>query len=417
MRHHTHDAEGASGPDSTRPTRGNPPRGGTAAQVVPAAARVLLVMRGGARRTALLRRLATTAGVLDTIDTAEAALARLVEHANYDLVLADAALPADAAYTLCERVRAERLAGGVALLDDAPTLDGATRALQAGAVDLIAVDHAPAPAPAADPMPERLASALARARAAAEKDRRLRRLEKLCHRLGATREEESGRLGELAGDLLGAYRDLSDQVGELVLASELEGLLRRELDVEEVLRTLLEYLLAKVGSTNAGVFLPTSGGDWSLGAYINYDGPRDAAEVMLDQLADVLAPRFEQQTSVRKIESPDELAATFGEHAHWLEGKSLLVVACREAGGVQGHRPHSLHGHGAPNADAHDDECLAVVALFRDRLTPFTRQHIAILQLAAELFGRQLARVIRVHHRGAAKDDETRGADDFGLAA
>ena len=55
---------------------------------------------------------------------------------------------------------------------------------------------------------------------------------------------------------------------------------------------MLEFTLSKIGSTNAAIFLPTSSGDYSLGAYVNYDIPRDGIEIMLDQLADVLAPNF-----------------------------------------------------------------------------------------------------------------------------
>ena len=71
----------------------------------------------------------------------------------------------------------------------------------------------------------------------------------------------------------------------------------------------------------------------------------------------------------------------------------------------------------------HDDECLAVVTLFRDRRTGFGEDHVATLDTISELFGGQLARVIHIHHRHLPKekwglsDDADDGADDYGMAA
>ena len=82
-----------------------------------------------------------------------------------------------------------------------------------------------------------------------------------------------------------------DQMKNIALASELNTIFRQELDLESLLRTVLEYTLRKVGSTNAAIFLPSSTGDFTLGAYVNYDCPRDTAETLLDHLADILESR------------------------------------------------------------------------------------------------------------------------------
>jgi hypothetical protein len=96
-----------------------------------------------------------------------------------------------------------------------------------------------------------------------------------------------------------------------------------------------------------------------------------------------------------------ELDAKLGEAAEWLGDQHLLVMPC-----------------------LHKGECLAVIALFRDRHTPFNEPAVQLMRVVGELFGQQLARVIHMHHRHLPKDKWTSlgdppadERDDFGLAA
>ena len=231
-----------------------------------------------------------------------------------------------------------------------------------------------------------------------------KRLSKGLHDLALIDTGIGGGLGELCNDLVEAYRELSDQFEDVSVSAELTSLLRQELDVESLLRTLLEYTLAKVGSTNAAIFLPSTSGEFSLGAYVNYDCPKDSAEVMMDHLANVMAPRFEHQDRVLAMSGSADLERYLGEDAHWLGESTAMVIACRE-----------------------DDECLAVITLFRDKRTPFGENDVKMLSIIAEHFGSQLSRVIHVHHRHLPKDqwggfetdldDEDEGFGDIDLAA
>ena len=202
----------------------------------------------------------------------------------------------------------------------------------------------------------------------------------------------TGLVGARCTDLAAAYEELSDQIGELATAGELRGILRQELDIESLLRTFLEYLLGRVGSTNAGVFLPNSVGDYTLGAYINYDRPRATAEAELEERASVIAPAFEDEVRVVALRDDIAIADRLGDEASFFTGESLLAVGCYDT------------------PVDRDSECLAVLCLFRDRRTPFSDEAARTVQVAAELFGRQLARVIRVHHRH--NPDELWGIDD-----
>jgi GAF domain-containing protein len=207
-------------------------------------------------------------------------------------------------------------------------------------------------------------------------------------------------MGRLCADMAGSYRDLTEQMTRVSMSSELGALLRQELDLENLLRTTLEYALRKIGPTNAAVFLPGSSGDYTLGAYVNYDCTKEAAETLLDHLADVAAPAFEAREDAVVLTGAAEVAATLGPQAEWMGDSTLAALACRQ-----------------------EAECLAVMVFFRDRRTPFAEPAVATLRVIADLFGKQLARVIRTHHRHIPRDqwrgpgDGGIGPDDIDLAA
>lgn len=170
-------------------------------------------------------------------------------------------------------------------------------------------------------------------------------------------------------------------MNQLTIANEFGTLIRHELDIESLLRTTLEFVLAKCGPTNAAVFLPTTSGDYSLGAYVNYDCPRDTVDVLLDHLANVVAPRFECRQGIAHLTDRESLHEAIGDDAGWLAESEVIAFACR-----------------------HEDEPLAICLLFRDQATPYAACLMGQLATVGEMFAAQLARVIRIHHRHLPKD-------------
>lgn len=171
-----------------------------------------------------------------------------------------------------------------------------------------------------------------------------------------------------------------------------------ELDVETLLRSVLEFILAKLGPTNAAVFLPSTTGDYSLGAYVNYSCPKETAEVLLDHLANVAAPRLEQNEGIISMNTPASVERHLGESCGWIEDCQVVSFTCREQG-----------------------ECLAVFMLFRERGKPIEDRHMDTLAMISRRFAGQLARVIRIHHRhlprdkwGALGDPRDTGLDEPG---
>jgi hypothetical protein len=167
----------------------------------------------------------------------------------------------------------------------------------------------------------------------------------------------------------------------VTVRAEFGVLARLELDVESLLRTTLEYVLHKIGPTNAAVFLPTSTEDFSLGAYVNYDCPKDCVDMLLDHVAASVAPAIEADPSMRLHRGEEALDDLMGEHAAWLTGCEAVTFAAE-----------------------HEGEMLAAVALFRDDRDPFDSRIMARLGVIGEILAQQLARIIRVHHRHLPAD-------------
>lgn len=203
-------------------------------------------------------------------------------------------------------------------------------------------------------------------------------------------------------------------MNQAMITTEFGGLIRQELDIEALLRTTLEYVLARCGPTNAAVFLPTTSGDFSLGAYVNYDCPRDSADMLLDHLANAVAPKLEHLTEPRHLIDRDSVRELVGDDAIWLGESQVIAMACRvqpAEGESDDHEPEK-----PATAKA---ECLAIVLLFRDVHSPYLHPFVSELSTIGGLFACQLARVIRIHHRhiprdkwGAPGDASTDEADE-----
>lgn len=345
----------------------------TKAVVEPVPPRALIIA-GGTLGAETSRALRAWAG--DVVRVGSAAEARVaLRNGPFDVALVEAALSDGSGLAFAGEAAAADPGLAIIVLSEHPTLDEAVEAMRSGAADLVDARAGGAEILA------RARAAAQRARRVRDRDARIRRLKLVCRRLNQARQEVSRQVGSLCNDLVEAYQELSDRVTHMNVATEFSSLIRQELDVECLLRTALEFILAKSGPTNAAVYLPATTSDYSLGAYVNYDIPKDTADVLLEHLAGVVAPRLEHEKEIRCLRAPRDLEVFLGEDAHWLAESCAVAFACR-----------------------HEGECLAVVILFRDRKTPFNDELTPVFQTIADLFGRQLGRVIHIHHRHLPKD-------------
>ena len=251
-----------------------------------------------------------------------------------------------------------------------PTMDGSVRAIRAGAIDYIAKPIE------AQELTRRLEHAGQRHQLQYERRRRLRRLRRVCKKLNRMRNDIRQQVDILCQDLVAAYQELAVQMNQVVQTSEFAGVIRQELDLEQLLRKTLEYLLQKVGPTNAAIFLPAGSDEYTLGGYVNYDCTSDSAEVLLQHLADVVAPRVAERGGPIHITDSATLAAWIGSDMALLTDSHMVAFTCW-----------------------HEQEPLAVVILFRHESDTYDPGILEMSESIAPMLGEFLAKLIRIHHR------------------
>ncbi|MHC5113120.1 MAG: GAF domain-containing protein [Planctomycetota bacterium] len=315
-------------------------------------------------------------------DEARAALGKN----RYDVILLSPKLPDGNGLDLARLVQQRTPSTKTIVFSETNSFPIALEALRSGAVDYIRTSAG------LDEFRARVEAASEKCRTERRRDDRLRKLQQLCHDLNSAREEIAEQVDSLCSELADAYQELTDQMGEVAMASEFRTLLRQELDIEDLLRTTLEYLLGKTGPTNAAVFLPDSDNLYSLGAYVNYDCPRDSIDRLLDHLCHAICPQMADESELVAFSDADEFAEWMGIDGGLLAESQVIAFACR-----------------------HKGECLAIFVLFRNLATPFEPQLAGTLDVLRQIFGEQLAQVLNVHHRATPQwpKDADEGFDDY----
>lgn len=274
------------------------------------------------------------------------------------------------------------------VITEKPSLESAIQALRAGACDFVVK-----PLDLAD-LSNRIRLALQKQTRAKSHATQVRRLRRLCKKLNQARHEVSQQVDILCNDLVTAYQELACQMNQVVQTSEYGIVIRDELDLEQVLRRTLEYLVDKAGPTNAAIFLPSSMDEYGLGGYVNYDCTPQSADMLLQHLADVMAPRVAEADALVHVTDNAALDAWIADDAAWLHDSHLLAFACRN-----------------------DNETLAVIALFRDGGEPFDEALVETCQAIGPMLGESLARLIRIHHRHMPEPPFNDEDDDDAMAA
>jgi hypothetical protein len=330
---------------------------------------------------ALLGRLAhllETAGLtFEHVDSTGDAVAHIVSGAT-DLILISDAFAAEAFAPVAAQAR--RISGSTKLLvaGDAPRGSQLLDAVRAGATDWLDLSGDDAE------LNDRLCAALELGREDRRRDERIARLKGICRKLSITRSEFSRQIDSLSEGL----SDVRERVDEASIVGEFRGLLSQELDVEDLLRTAMQYMLTKTGATNAAVFLPGSRPtQFGLGAYVTYDCPRTTAEPLLSRLSEDICPRLAQSDDIMRFSDTAEFVESIGLEASVLDECELVAWPAH-----------------------HADECMGVFFLFRNRNEPFKDELAGLIDALRPVFAAQMAKLVRVHHRSKFSWPESRGS-------
>ena len=326
------------------------------------------------------------------VEAGQAALARQ----DYDLVLLSTSLPDGSGLSLARMLQETAPSTRTIVLSSDESFEQAVEAMRCGVIDLV---EATTPL---DDLVSRIEAALRASRADGQREQRLAQLKVVCKKLVVAREEVSDHLDQLCKDLVSAYEDVSEQMNEVAMAAEFRMLLRQELDVEDLLRTALEYMLTKTGPTNAAVFLPGAmSTNFELGAYVNYDCPRETITVLLNHLCRAVCPQMTEETEIISFDDAAEFTEWVGADAGFLGGCQIVAFSCMYEG-----------------------RCMAVMVLFRSKDEPFDEALAASIDILRTIFAEQVNHVIKVHHRAnpswpkdPLQDDESEAGDydDYGF--
>lgn len=317
--------------------------------------------------------------------TAQQAFKKADAAGKIDLAVIGRQAAGSDAIDVAKQLKARDAATAVVLVTDNADFATAQQALQIGAMDLIVRNEdAEQQTDWLEDTLTRLNSALDRQWTERVRSTRIRKLKRLCKKLNAARLEVTDQVDVLCNDLVTAYQELAVQMQSLTQASGYEQAVGEELDLEVVLRKTLEYIVKQAGPCNAAVFLPSSADEFALGGYVNYNCTKESADMLLEHLADVLAPRIaDQNQGLIHVTDNQTLRNMLGDDWNYLADCHMLAIPA-----------------------GHDDESLAVITLFRDNNEPFSNQAIEALAIISEQMGELLGRIIRVHHRATPGFDE-----------
>lgn len=316
----------------------------------------------------------------DRVDLVDQALGTVVAK-PFDLIVVSSTIGPENFAPLAGQVRRMSSSMRVLVAGGAPEPDELLAAMRAGATDWLDLSESSAS------ILERLTVA---SRAVVEdrrRDERISRLKGICQKLAVNRDEFTRQMDALNDGLRDTVQDARGRADEAEVVGEFRGLLSQELDVEDLLRTALQYLLTKTGATNAAVFLHGSKPDqFGLGAYVHYDCPRTQAQPLLDRLGEEICERLAPRLDIIRFTDTREFVHSLGLAGAVLEDSELVAWSALHAG-----------------------ECMGVFFLFRNHAEPFLDEHAAMIDLLRPVFAAQMAKLVRIHHRSSFIFPKTEG--------
>ena len=303
-----------------------------------------------------------------------------------DLVIVDDSFPGSIRELLLAAVR-ERSPGASAVwLSASASVAETLAAMRIGFADILSLPLR------GEEFEHRIDSVLRRADPMRRTAERAAHWEQVSRRLDRARRDADRAAADARSDLDDAREETRRRVEEAVVSSEFRTLLRQELDVENMLRTAMEYLLTRTGPTNAAVFLDNGEGRWNLAAYVNYRIPRTSIATALDKIAEQVCPSVAEQEGILRFSDVGEFVESIGPEGEPLADQEVVAFGCRR-----------------------ENECLAVAVLFRDRREPFPDSCAGLFDLLRAILAEQMSSIVRIHHRARPQwPEETGGGCDEG---
>ena len=285
------------------------------------------------------------------------------------------------ALEVCSVVNTLQPNASIMMLAHNANVEDLTKAMQGGAVDFLVGP------PSSEEIEDRIRNAALKSRQTTERSRRAERLRGLSRRIDDTRREVLAAIEEHEVDLEQPplHDEPTEQISDVAdsespadntMADEFREIIRQELDVEDMLRSSLEYILQKTGPTNAAVFLAGGDNGFGLGAYVHYDLTRVMVEPMLQRLANEACPAISDAQDVLRFDDAETFINDCDLGGEVSPRQQMVAVPCH-----------------------HEGECMAIMVLFRSEDDPYQDELASSLDVLREVFAQQLASLIRIHNR------------------
>jgi DNA-binding response OmpR family regulator len=349
---------------------------------------ILYATTDDAAATTIERALTGAGHAVERATTLDAARQRMASD-DVDLFLIDIAM-CDEALAVVTETRARHAWRRVVVWGPAVDSEMTINAIRCGACDVLQLPRN------LDELTTRIRGAVTEARTERGRDERVERLVEACEQLRVSKDEMSDQVDVLCGDLASAWSNIKDQMSIVETTTEFRTLISQELDVEQMLRTSLEYLLEKVGPTNGVIYLREAEGDYGIGAYVNYEWQDRNIVPTLEELGRTICPQMLSDPGLLKFDDASDFAQCGSVDSALFESSEIVACACPR-----------------------EEDCLAVMVLFRRDASPFTESMACVLDALRGVLAEQLGRILRVHKRSAQEwPEETVDDADWGdLAA
>ncbi len=310
----------------------------------------------------------TTARV-DRVQSAQDAI-NWIRGRSIDMVVIDHAMIGERTARLVTTVRMAFPSAGIVLVGELPSASIVAEFFRMNITDWIDTEQWANQALIAN----RVAGEIEKAMINRVSCERLVVLENAFRRLTQERKSLEEKLGGACANLAGAEESARDREGIAAMQTECRMILAQESEVESIVELSTQYLIARVGPTNAAIFLQDQG-QYRLAGYVRDDLARRAAGGLVDHLASLWCARIAAHSGVVRFGPSDPPSARFAEMAGVLPGRSVFAFA----------GPNLNSTTGGP-----------VVILFRDGQRPFSSDLQKVALAVGPAFTSGLARVRRI---------------------
>lgn len=216
---------------------------------------------------------------------------------------------------------------------------------------------------------------------------------KLCNQLHEERNMIEEENHSLNNQLANIYCETEKKIQQTAIGAEFQALVSQELDVESMLRTALGYMLTKVGALNAVVYLKEGAVDWGVGAFINYDRQAEQFQSLIDEIGPAICSSQSTDKKTQHYKNGEKFAKNMGLDPVDFSGSEVVTFGCFS-----------------------NEQCMAVVSLFRDESRPFHQEAIETLDTINTIFGNQLGTILKIHNRAESNwPSESIDDDDWSI--